>query len=201
MKKWIFVAIGYIVLLVILFIVFQDRGKTEEKWKATTANLKAYDELLSSSKDKSAAYQLTIDQLNYANDSILKELNNTRNILNIKNKNLKSMQYIISTLGKTGTIVLQDTILSVKVNVDTTFQDDWYSLNMKLQYPDTVVVSPIFKSEKAIFVSTRKETINPPKKWWILRLFQKKHKVLQVDVVEKNPYVTDSNSRYVEIIK
>lgn len=201
MKKWIFVAIGYIVLLVILFIVFRDRGNIEEKWKVTTANLKAYDELLSSSKDKSAAYQLTIDQLNYVNDSILKELNNTRNILNIKNKNLKSMQHITSTLGKTDTIVLQDTILSVKVNIDTTFQDDWYSLNMKLQYPDTVVVSPVFKSEKAIFVSTRKETINPPKKWWILRLFQKKHKVMQVDVVEKNPYVTDSESRYVEIIK
>lgn len=47
----------------------------------------------------------------------------------------------------------------------------------------------------------KKETVSAPKKCWLLRLFQKKHKVVQVDIEEKNPYVRDTQSRYVEIIK
>lgn len=50
-------------------------------------------------------------------------------------------------------------------------------------------------------VRSRKETVNPPKKLWLLRLFQKKHRVLNIKVIEKNPYVENSESRYVEIAK
>ena len=64
-----------------------------------------------------------------------------------------------------------------------------------------VAVKPEFKSEKHIIVSTKKETVNPPKKFFLFRWFQKKMKVLHVDVVEKNPYVDGETSRYVEIIK
>ena len=31
-------------------------------------------------------------------------------------------------------------------------------------------------------------------------MFQKKHKVLKVDVVEKNPYIESNKQRFVEII-
>lgn len=201
MKKWIFIIAGYIVLLVILGITLKGKSSIEDKWQTATANVKAYNDLLSSSKNKSTAYQLTIDQLNYAKDSILQELNNTRKELKVKDSNVKSIQNIKTTIEKTDTLTLLDTVFYAKVNMDTTIQDNWYRLNLKLRYPDTVMISPSFKSAKDIIISYRKETVNPPKKWWILRLFQKKHKVLQVDVVEKNPYATDSESRYVEILQ
>lgn len=201
MKKWIFIVLGYIILIGALVVVIKDRDNFEDNWKTATANIKAYDELLSSSRNKSTAYQLTIDKLNCANDSILQELNDTRKKLKVKDKNLKSVQYITSTIEKTDTITLKDTMFNDKASIDTILQDNWYSLNVRLQYPDTIVVSPSFKSEKSIVVSTKKETVNPPKKFWLLRLFQKRHKVLQVDVVEKNPYAVYSESRYVEIIK
>ena len=85
--------------------------------------------------------------------------------------------------------------------VDTLIGDSWYNAKVSLKYPSTVVIQPTFKSEKNIIVSTKKETVNPPKKLWILRLFQKKHTVLKIDVIEKNPYVSNEESRYVEIIK
>lgn len=201
MRKWLFIVLGYIVLLVVIVVIAKSKGTTESNWKTAVANTKAYDELLSSSRERSVAYQLTIDQLNYAKDSIIQELNNTRRQLKVKNNFVKSLQYITTTVEKTDTITLQDTIFYDKVNIDTLLRDKWYSVRMCLKYPDTVVVSPSFKSEKNIIVSTKKETVNPPKKWWILRLFQKKHKVLQVDVVEKNPYATDSESRYVETMR
>lgn len=201
MRKWIFIVLGYIVLIGAIVVVVKDKGTMEDNWKTATANVKAYDELLSSSRNKSVAYQLTIDQLNYAKDSILQELNNTRKQLKVKDGSVKSLQYITTTVEKTDTITLQDTVFCDKVNIDTLLGDKWYNVSMQLKYPDTVVVSPSFRSEKSIVVSTKKETVNPPKKLWILRLFQKKHKVLQVDVVEKNPYATDSESRYVETMR
>lgn len=99
-------------------------------------------------------------------------------------------------------ILQKDTIFKDKsLCMDTTLHDKWYSINLKLKYPSTTIVKPSFKSEKHIVVSTKKETVNPPRKFWILRLFQKKHKVLHVDVIEKNPYMENQESRYVEIIK
>lgn len=201
MRKWIFIVLSYIILAGAIVVLAIDKGEAEDNWKTATANVKAYDELLSSSRNKSVSYQLTIDQLNYVKDSILQELKKTQKELKVKNSNVKSMQYITTTVEKVDTIILQDTVFYAKVNMDTTIQDNWYKLRMKLSYPDTIIVSPSFKSEKNIIISSRKETVNPPKKLWILRLFQKKHKVLQVDVVEKNPYAINNESRYVEVIK
>ena len=185
MKKWIIVILGYAVLIGLLLISFKDKGNYEKKWKDAVSNVKAYDKLLSNSNEKNVAYKLTAEQLSYANDSILKELNDTRKKLKVKDKNLKSVQYITSTLSR----------------VDTIIGDKWYNVKIALSYPSTIIVSPTFKSEKNIVVSTKKETVNPPKKFWLFRLFQKKHTIIKVDVIEKNPYVSNEESRYVETIK
>jgi hypothetical protein len=79
--------------------------------------------------------------------------------------------------------------------------DKWYQLSLGLEYPSMITVKPYFKSEKHIVVSSKKETVNPPKKFFLFRWFQKKHVIIHVDVIEKNPYVSDENSRYVEIMK
>ena len=62
-------------------------------------------------------------------------------------------------------------------------------------------MSPTFKSEKYIVVSNKKETINPPKKFFLWRWFQKKHIVANIDVIEKSPYIDNKKYRYIEIIK
>lgn len=206
MKKWIIIIIGYAVLIGLLLISLKDRNNYKDKYSVAVANNKAYDEQLSSAKNKNIALQLTTDQLNYAKDSILNKLKETKESLKIKDNNIKSIQYISTTLTRTDTITLNDTIFKETIKdrylaVDTIVGDKWYSTNIKLLYPSTIVLKPKFNSEKHIIVSTKKETVNPPKKWWLLRLFQKKHKVLNVTVVENNPYVTNQESKYVEIIK
>lgn len=175
----------------------------EDNWKTAQANVKAYDELLSDSKQKNVAFQLTTDQLTNAKDSVIRELEETRKQLKIKEKNVKAEQYIASSFSRIDTIKLAgDTIFKDReLAVDTLIGDSWYNAKVSLKYPSTVVIQPTFKSEKNIIVSTKKETVNPPKKLWILRLFQKKHTVLKIDVIEKNPYVSNEESRYVEIIK
>ena len=122
-------------------------------------------------------------------------------LVKVKDKNLKSVQYITSTLSRVDTITLKDTIFKKPLKVDTVIGDKWYNAKIVLSYPSTIIVNPTFKSEKNIVVSTKKETVNPPKKFWLFRLFQKKHTVIKVDIIEKNPYVSNEENRYIEIIK
>lgn len=204
MKKYITIGMVAVIVSLIssLVIVVKNTHKYENNWKRAEANIKAYTDLLTSSNEKSAAFQLTNSQLTTVKDSLIKELEKTRKELKIKGKDTKAMQVITTELTRIDTIVVKDTVFKDRtLNIDTVLQDKWYDVALKLKYPSTVIIKPTFRSEKHIVVSIRKETVNSPKKLWILRLFQKKHKVLHVDVIEKNPYMEKQESRYVEVIK
>lgn len=145
---------------------------------------------------------MTIDQLEHSMDSVFKEYQTIRKKLNIKKKNVQSVQYISSVITKTDTLVMNDTVLQPMINnVDTVIGDEWYRLRLKMSYPDTLIFSPNFKSSQYIIAHLKKETVDPPKKWWWQRLFQKKHRVLNVEVVERNPYIDVKTNKYVEIVK
>ena len=191
-----------VVLGVALYAGWNQLETVTKKYEIAAANMKNYDLELSSQKKKNAAYQLTVDQLKYFNDSILVKLNDYKEELKIKDKNIKALQYLASGFTRTDTIVLNDTIFKEpSFALDTIIMDEWYKVSVGLRYPSTIAVTPEFKSEKIIAVSIRKETINPPKKFFIAKWFQKKHKVLTVDVKENNPYAINESSKYVEIIK
>lgn len=191
-----------VVTMIALYFTLKSKKETEKRWKEAIANVKSYDNLFNGSKNNDIAFLLTIDQLKYSNDSIFQELNNVRRELKIKDSKLKSLQYISSNFTKSDTIILKDTIFKdERIDIDTLLSDEWYSINVGLRYPSSITVTPKFKSEKAVIVSAKKETVNPPKRFFLFRWFQKKHTVLHVNVIEKNPYIEDQDNRYVEIIK
>ena len=190
------------ILTVALILTVKSRGKIEKRWKESTENVKSYSELFNNSENKNRGFKLTIDQLQYFNDSILRELNETRESLKVKDSKLKSLQYLSSTFIKYDTLIIKDTLFKdPQIQVDTVFSDKWYSIRIGLKYPSTITVNPMFRSIKHIVVSSRRETVNPPKKFFLFRWFQKKHTILNIDVIEKNPYMKEQNSRYIEIIK
>ena len=200
MNKYLIVLI--IVLLSVIGAGWQQVKYANERWEKAEANIKGYDALLSSSEKKNTAFQLTIDQLNCFKDSVLMELNATRKEFGIKDKKLKSLQQVSSRFSKKDTIHLRDTIFRKEFHsVDTLIGDEWYSVRLGLKFPSMIAVKPEFKSEKHIVVSTKRETVNPPKKFFLLRWFQKRHNIINVDIVEKNPYVENESSRFVEIVK
>lgn len=202
-----YIYLGISLLMVVLFIsiyaLFSTKRSADKKMKEAVENAKAYSELFSNSEDKNRAFKLTIDQLKNSNDSIFKELNEARKELKVKDSKLKSLQYVSSSFFKVDTITLKgDTIFKDShVNIDTLLFDDWYSVKVGLKYPSTVTVEPFFKSIKYIVVSAKKETVNPPKRFFLFRWFQKKQIRLNVDVVEKNPYVQNQDNRFVEIVR
>lgn len=203
-KKYIHIGMTLLIpiLTVALILTVKSRGKIEKRWKESTENVKSYSELFSNSENKNRGFKLTIDQLQYFNDSILKELNETRESLKVKDSKLKSLQYLSSTFIKYDTLIIKDTLFKdPQIQVDTILSDEWYSIRIGLKYPSIITVNPMFRSVKHIVVSSRRETVNPPKKFFLFRWFQKKHTILNIDVIEKNPYMKEQNSRYIEIIK
>lgn len=198
-KGWLITVI--IVLTVVIVAEWKQVEYANRKWEVAEANVKAYSSELSATGNKNTALQLTVDQLEYFNDSVLKALDDTRKALKVRDSNLKALQAVKSSFSKRDTIILRDTLFKEPtLSVDTLIGDEWYTLRLGLHYPSMIAVKPEFKSEKHIVVSTKKETINPPKKFLLLRWFQKKHLVIHVDVVEKNPYVDDETSKYIEIV-
>ncbi len=178
-------------------------NKLQDEYSLSQANNKAYQSQLDTVNNKSRVFQFKANQLAYLNDSIVGKLKEVQSQLKIKDKNLQELYYISSRAAKTDTIKLKgDTIFKDKsVKVDTLLGDQWYNIRIKLQYPSTIITSPTFKSEKYVVASYQKEYINTPSKLWIVRLFQKKQKVVIVDVVEKNPYITNGQNRFIQIVK
>lgn len=197
----VFILIVFIVLISDMFASSKKIRALESKLEISTTNesilLNQFDSLNSYNKE----LQLNIEQLKYSNNITLDKLNKVRKELNIKDKELQKLQYQLSISNKTDTVVYRDTIFKEGIKLDTLIKDDWYSLNLDLEYPSTIIVNPKFKSEKYVVTSLKKEIKGTPKKCWLGRIFQKKHNVVRVEVVEKSPYIETKEQVFINIIE
>ena len=50
-------------------------------------------------------------------------------------KELQKLQYQLSVSNKTDTIIYRDTIFKEGIKLDTLIKDNWYSLDINLEYP------------------------------------------------------------------
>ena len=203
-KKYI--RIGIVILVSLLSIsvytLYTNNQKLKEETATLISNQKAFIAENSSLKNENRVFKFTIEQLNYYNDSILQKMNNIRKELKIKDKNLKQLQYLLSVSTKKDTVLFTDTIFRDKsLALDTIIGDKWYNIRLGLKYPFYIYTEPTFTSEKYIIVNKKKETVNPPKKFFLFRWFQRKHWVMEVHIKEKNPYIKETNNKFVEIIE
>lgn len=200
-KKYLIISIIVLIPSICLYIGYKQYTELNNKYKYAMENVKTYSLELNENKKNSGELKLTIDQLEYFKDSVLNKMDSLRKVLKIKDKQLERLQYIQSNISKVDTIIVNDTIFKKDIKIDTLIQDDWYSLKLGLYYPNTIIINPIFKSSLYVITSLHKETINPPKKFFLFRWFQKKHKVIRMEVVEESPYIKIKQSKFVQIIK
>lgn len=173
----------------------------ETKWEQATENNKAYALQLDREKAESNMFKLRADQLEYYSDSIMARLNETRKELKVKDNQLKQLMWLETEFQKKDTVYLTDTIFrEPDFMLDTVMGDEWVRTKLHLQYPGQIAAESSVKSEKSVVVSTRKETVEPPKKFFICRWFQKKHTVVKVVARENNPHVTDQENVFIEIV-
>lgn len=204
-KYKIYILLGTIALfaaLVVALIVSNNRANSyKELYQKELQNVEAYRTDNSDLKETARQYKMTIDDLTYSNDSLDKKIVKVMNELKIKDNKVKELQYQLTQANRTDTIKLVDTIFKENVSIDTTFGDEWYNMQLKLQYPSTVITSPTFNSEQFVYIYTTKVYNSTPSKCFFIRWFQKKHTVTEVKIEEKNPYINTVKQKFIEINK
>ena len=202
--KWILISIVAVIFSVLCITVTVQSKQINSLQQDLSQSINNEKSLLlhnDSNKNEIRNLKFTIEQLDYFNDSIINVLNDTRKQLKIKDNDLKELQYLNTLAKKTDSIILHDTVFVENTNIDTIIGDQWYNLNLQLEYPNKIIATPQFISEKIIVAHLKKETIKPPKKCKLARLFQKKHKVVTVTIEENNPYIETKEYKHIEIVK
>lgn len=182
-----------------IVLLLKNNKSVSDKLNIATNNYKTYESLYSKTKESNKELLLTIDMLNYSQDSIVQEINKIRKEKKILNKEIKRLSQVISETQLKDTVSVRDTVFQKGVKIDTTLKNPWYTIDLGLYYPDTIAVGVKIPSKQTIMVYNRKETIDPPKKCWLGRLFQKKHIVTNVQVIEENPYIKTTQSTFIEV--
>jgi hypothetical protein len=200
MNKYLIISI--IILVGIISFLGYTNKKLSNQYAIAYENIKAYDAELSGLRGDTKVYKLTIEQLNYFNDSIIKKMKVVQKELGIKDNRLQQLQYEASHAQRADTIILKDTLFrDPQLKLDTIVGDRWFRTNLHLKFPSTIALKPEIELERYTFISGKRETVNPPKKFFLFRWFQKKMTVVEVQVREMNPYVKNKTQRFVEIIK
>ena len=205
--KWkIKLIIGLIIVAIIAGLgttvaVMNNRiDKLNKDVAEVTSNIKAYELENLALKDNTIEFQYTIEQLNHSKDSLNQKINKLRKDLKIKDKDIQKLQYVLSENQKKDSIIVHDTLFIEKVKIDTTLSDDWSKLHLQLEFPNKIVTEYSFKNESLVTTYLKKETIKPPHKCIFVRWFQKKHKMIYVEVNEQNPYCEIKEQKFINII-
>ena len=197
-----------VAILALIIIVVRRCKSAEDKLEGYETNWIALSNENNKNAKSSKLYEFKLSQLKYINDSLMNAMDSVRRSLNIKDKNTKGLGYVKST------ILIHDTVFVNRIrdgdktiSIDTTVNKKWYQIQLDYrgskcnECKDTLIVSPKVTSEKYVVISTQKEYVDTPKKFWIQRIFQKKDEVIDVKVIETNPYIYSNEDRFVKVIK
>lgn len=200
------ILVGIVIALFVgLGLVFTTKNATiarlNNELLVATNNNKAYEAEKDSLNKKTLQFQYTIDQLNYSNDSLVQKINAVRKQLKLKDKEITELQYFASQTTKRDSIVVHDSIFVKGVALDTLIEDYWSHLAVHAEYPNILDIESSFRNETTVVLHTSRVTVDPPKKCKLLRWFQKKQDVVEVDVVQENPYCIDKEKKFIKIIK
>ena len=196
------VAIAIILTLGATCIIQHDINQSlKEEHAVATANIKS---LLNDKDNEIIELQLSMDVLRNTSDSIIQNLLEQKEKLEIKDKELVYMMALLSQFKTQDTIkvTVRDTIfVEPDFKFDTCISDEWHTTCVGLKYPNEVSVDATMRSQKDVFVTAKRETINPPARCFLIRLFQKKHTVARITINEENPYIENQENVYIRVVE
>ena len=182
--------------------LYTENLRLNREYKIAAGNIKAYDAQLSGLEGDNRVLKLTVGQLDYFNDSIIRKMKVVQKELEIKDKRLQQLQYEAGHAQRTDTIILKDTLFrDPQSRLDTIVGDKWFKTALHLEFPGTIALKPEIELERYTFINGKRETVNPPKKFWLFRIFQRRHTVVEVNIREMNPYVRNKTQRFIQIIE
>lgn len=201
MKKYIYAAIGALILGLVLFLCIEINRTKEYRtlYEKELQNVEAYKASNSGLEGEIKQYKMTITDLEMSKDTLDIKLFNTLQDLKIARDKISNLQYQLKKASRVDTIVVPDTILIKGTDIDTTIGDAWYSINLQLQYPSTIITKPTFNSEQYVYIYNKKEYVGGKSKWFFINWFKKKYISTEVKVEEKNPYINTLEQKFIKI--
>lgn len=200
MKTIILKVVSIFSVICVIIMMGQKIHSLNIELENSINNEKAYIAENSELVKNNRVFKFTINHLKYCNDSLTLAMKKVANENNIKDKKIKALQYQIEYFSKQDTIFVKDTIFKEPGFIlDTCIMDEWNTSCLHLAYPGTISLNNQYKNEKYIVLNSHKEPIKP-RKWFLPRWFTRKHTVIEVLIVDKNPYVKTPTQRYIEVI-
>ena len=183
-------------------IYIKKYNKSAEEVSEYAQNNKALIDQLSSNKNNLYELKLEMSDLRYINDSVTQKLAETVDKLDLKDKQVKYLQYLYTHFERKDSIVVEhDTIFrDADFYMDTVIGDAWMSTEVQLKYPNIICVSPNVKSQKSVVIYSKREPIRPSKSKFI-NFFRKKHTVTKVYINEENPYIESQDNMFINTSK
>lgn len=198
-KAILSLAVGF--LFVFSINTCKQNKKLSESLEMANNNIEAYQGLLNNSQQANNVLKLTVEQMQNSNDSVLHELDNIRQELKIKQKELKfaatqkQVYNVIYNKGVQGDLIeiLKDTVYndSIKYNDLTTVK---YTIGK-----DTVSIGLDIRNTQYLYVYKHKEYKN--KKNFFQRLFTwdwKKTTKYKYELLNTNDILKTSDVRVIE---
>lgn len=200
MKKILIKILSYAILIVIIFLMGQKIHNLNVSLDNSINNVKAYAAENSGLIESNRVFKLSIEQMEYYNDSLMLEMKKIANDNGIKDRKIQALQYQLEHFAKRDTIILRDTIFrDPNFVLDTCIVDQWNKSCLHMEYPSVIALDNEYKNDKFITLNSHKEPVKP-RKWFLPRWFTRKHTVVEVLIIDKNPYVTTPQQRYIEVI-
>ena len=183
-----------------LFVGYQTkRLKLKDIELASAINNKEfYESLTSKTSDKNRVLQLTVDQLQTTNDSVLQEVNKLKKELKIKDKELNNVVVVETQIRDT------DSVYIASKTIDFTPTEIKFNELTKviISRTDSVLKSSIdVKNKQTLFVITTKQYRNKYKNWFkrFVHFDWKKDKVNTYQIANSNDLVKVIDTRVIEI--
>ena len=194
------VAVGLVSLLIAtVFVQNHQLQKKNKEIDRITNNVRAYEQLASQKEQLNRVLQLTIEELNTSNDSLLKEAKDAQKKLKIKDKNLTDVNVINTEIkDSVGTIIkhkLIDFDEELKINPLTT---------IIVSRKDSILKATLdIKNQQILFVEEKKEYKNKYRNGFIrfLHFDWKRIRTKKYQIVNSNTIIKVTDTRVIELPK
>lgn len=179
----------------IIFLQHNQLDKQNKELDRLNNNIQYYQEQRDSINNNNRVLQLTIEEFDNSQDSIIQKLNDTRKELNIKKKQLKQVQSQTQQIKVDTTIIVKENDFKevIKPNNLT---------SIIIAKTDSILTAKIdIKNEQTLFIQSKREYKRQYKNWFrrLLRFDFKKQTVFKYQIYNSNDIIKITDTKLVTI--
>lgn len=165
--------------------------------KAYERDVEVYKDRYGQEHAKSIMFNQTLNEFKNSTDSINRRMHNLLKQQDKKLKNLETALYHVTEVDTTLT-----KIINIPTMPDTTLDLSNEHITNIIKLSPTLVSSKVSLEDELIgSFDYKRETVKPPHKFFLFRWFQKRHTIVEADIMHTNPIIKNKSQRFIKIIE